>query len=235
MIPFDHASEELALALAAQAGIALENAHALRGDSRAVRRLRGRLGDRDRVARSDHLRPLAARGDADGRRWPRRSTRRRRRPVPRRALHRRRSCRRSSTPACCTTSARSACARRCWSRPRSSTRTSCALIRQRFALHQAGAGGRARGAQAARGDGAGEARAAGAARRRSTPSWGAGWTSSTRRWRSSARPTSRPCSSRAASSGSPRSRGWSTWRPTGELRPYLEPEEVAALQSAGAA
>ena len=52
VIPFDERAEELALALAAQAGISLENAHALRRDPAAVRRLRRRLGDRDRVARS---------------------------------------------------------------------------------------------------------------------------------------------------------------------------------------
>ena len=48
----------------------------------------------------------------------------RQRAASRTCTSRRRRSSRSSTPACCTTSARSACARRCWSRPRSSTRTS---------------------------------------------------------------------------------------------------------------
>ena len=58
------ASEELALALAAQAGIALENALLYDEIRDAVRGLRRRLGHRDRVARSDDVGSLAARRDA---------------------------------------------------------------------------------------------------------------------------------------------------------------------------
>ena len=74
-------------------------------------------------------------------------------------------------------------------------------------------------------DRAARARAAGAGSRRSTRELAA----QDRRARRAlvvhrARPTSRPCSSRAASSGSLEiAPAASTWRPTGEPRPYLEP------------
>ena len=50
------------------------------------------------------------------------------------------------------------------------------------------------------------------------------------RWRSSPASTSRRCWRRAGSSGWSRSRACVYLAPDGELRPYLEPEEVAALQ-----
>ena len=176
-MPFDERSEELALALASQAGHLARERHPLRRDPAPVRRLRRRVGDRDRVARSDDVGPLAPRGHAVGRRWPRRSTRATDGPLARRALHAHGAASRSSTPASCTTSARSACARRCWSRPRSSTRRTARAIELRFAYIRKWARGRARRAQAAAGAGAGRATSCRRASPSSTPSWRRSWPS----------------------------------------------------------
>ena len=60
VVPFDERAEELALALASQAGISLENAMLYKEITQALRGLRRRVGDGDRVARS--RRPRATRG-----------------------------------------------------------------------------------------------------------------------------------------------------------------------------
>ena len=228
VMPFDQRAEELAAAWAAQAGMSLENALLYEEIRRLFDGFVNASVTGDRVARSDHLRPLAAGRDADARSGQegRRHLRRARSP-PRSSTTT--GCSRSSTRPCCTTSARSACASRCWSRPRSSTkrtagRSACAsrTSRRRW--------------------------------RSSTPSASCGWRWSWRRticrgasprstasWAPDGRgrrglglrrpaPTSRPCSTRGASSGWWRSRASSTWRSDGELRPYLERDEVAALQ-----
>ena len=125
VVAFDHRAEELALAWVAMAGIALENALLYE----EIRMMFDGFVDASvtaiESARSDDLGSLAAGRDHVGRSGQE-GRRDHRWPVRRRAASRRPGSSRSSTRACCTTSARSACARRCWSRPRSSTRRSCA-------------------------------------------------------------------------------------------------------------
>ena len=65
------AARSCSTTLAAQAGISLENTLLVRGHPAAVRGLRQRVGDRDRIARSDHLGPFAARGHSSPSGWRR--------------------------------------------------------------------------------------------------------------------------------------------------------------------
>ena len=122
-IPYPERFMSLAASLASQAGGGAPEQPAAREHPDALRGLRERVGHRDRVARPHHLGPLVPR------RRPHRRSRHRRRPrrspsLRRRPVHARRDEARSATRRCSTTSARWACARRCWSRPRSSSRTS---------------------------------------------------------------------------------------------------------------
>ena len=75
VIPFDQRAEELALAPGGAGRDRRSRTRILYDEIRELfDGLRRRLGDRHRVARSDDLGPLAAGGDAVRRRWPRRST-----------------------------------------------------------------------------------------------------------------------------------------------------------------
>ena len=131
VIPFSQRSQELASSLASQAAVALENNLLYRDIQRlfegfvkaSVTAIESRdpttFGHSERVAKlTVGLAEAVDRSDS--------------RPYQRHPLLAARTSRKSATPPCCTTSARSACARRCWSRPRSSIPPQMELINKRF-------------------------------------------------------------------------------------------------------
>ena len=110
--------------LASQAGISLENTLLYEDIRRLFEGFVNAVGHRDRIARSDDVGSLAARRRRSPSGWPRRSTASRAGPIAGVHFTRRRPEGDRVRRRCCTTSARSACASRCWSRPRSCTSTS---------------------------------------------------------------------------------------------------------------
>ena len=178
--------------------------HPVRRDPAPVRELRRRLGHRHRGARSDDLGPLAPGGHAH-RRPGREGGRHRRGPARAPCTSPATSFASSSTRACCTTSARSGCASRSWSRPRSSTTGSSRRWLRASATCASSSRSRRCGARSSCCDRAARTRTARS--RPWTTFWPRAWTA-----RRVLAPGGRRQRAHACWTGPPW-RGWPSWRP----------------------